>query len=670
MHVAVAAVTVTCYYYHYSIVDQLPRQSGRGNGGSGCCRRLQFWPLTRRRRLGSTPRTLDHSFHSYGNQASSILACYNHISTGDDDYVPFSMDDSRRADEDDDVLARALNSEKVMGEVQWLLDEMDRVQNQRSQDHFTATTSTDTVSIATTTTEQTSSARHALLPTDRSKEYSRLENQELQRVEASLTPLDPTRARTSEKNMLCPVSTSASSPALVNDARSKLISYIADDPHILNNTALVQVLMKVDSQCRSELLELIVGNNMLPRGNDANQHNGQQALIQPERAFWNGTACPEYPLPNVTLLPNLSSVEHGQWRNDELLDSTLWRVEQPFTFTARHYRHKPPVTTSYTGTPLDTTHWTISSPRFIPTRDFANLFREAFDPFHLNPAFGLPLRPAAFQQQTDLLHTLLYTRLMHHIARHNVYCTTTDPQETCNYIWTFVCGNLGRMAAAMVLMGHVVSTSKLSQALFENPLQAYLLADSTCFLRVLDESPQAHILQGCYLVRFEAYGFIRSGKVANRSIQTRWNEHKRNSMKKPSGPVVGERANDTGRWSTLQRMFPSKNAPPPPLHHPRQNVLQLGHFEDLELYAGMSFPVQAPHPSIIAQTKGIFVWNAAVREEMRRLHEHDLASFVAYLCELCYRLALEPTQNCDAFSSGFERPLSRSMGGHNRARIR
>jgi hypothetical protein len=205
------------------------------------------------------------------------------------------------------------------------------------------------------------------------------------------------------------------------------------------------------------------------------------------------------------------------------------------------------------------------------------------------------------------------------------------------------------MAAAMILMGHVIPEDALRaelQADQYNPDRC-LLSDWTNFVSLECGSSALETLQGCYLMHFESKGFIYSGKVGNRPFKDRRVEHQAKACKSAETKLQG------GKQRPLYYLFPSRRTYTGPI------------FEDLKFLAGLSFSVRDPHRSLFCtDMTGIFQWDDRVLDEINRRHwrrtlKEKQVDFVAYYCELAYRLALSQWVNLDTSSTGFERILKR-----------
>jgi hypothetical protein len=276
---------------------------------------------------------------------------------------------------------------------------------------------------------------------------------------------------------------------------------------------------------------------------------------------------------------------------------------------------------------------------FVPTQEFVDQIQEAFDLYKINPSLKLggPIDLDALQSQTRLLCALLEERLDHHVNKSTM---GQSQKESC--IWEFTRLNMGRMAAAMIVMGHVAQL-ELNKGM--NNSNVCLLSSRKHFLPLKFGTIPLNAFQGCYLMHSETFGFIRSGKVANRPFKHRLAEHQHKAMKSM------QRSLD---HRSVYQAFPSRlNG---------NTRIQLGYFEDLEFFAGLSFPVQDPHKSLyISNGEGIFLWEKSVLDHLKQKRQGQQRSLrqkqtdvVAFFCEFAYRLALSSASNVDRYSTGFE----------------
>jgi hypothetical protein len=206
--------------------------------------------------------------------------------------------------------------------------------------------------------------------------------------------------------------------------------------------------------------------------------------------------------------------------------------------------------------------------------------------------------------------------------------------------------NMERMATAMTLMGHIIPPHELSEAMYDS--RVCLLSNREHFLPLKFGAIPLEGFQGCYLMHSAAGEFIRSGKVANRPFKHRLAEHQRNAMKPPR---TKKRSLDQ---QSIYQTFPSRLS--------KRTGSQLGYFEDLEFFTGLSFSVEDPHKSLyLTNTSGIFLWEKSVLDHLKlkqtwlnRTLPQKQMEIVAYFCEFVYRLALSPSSNMDRSSTGFE----------------
>jgi hypothetical protein len=154
--------------------------------------------------------------------------------------------------------------------------------------------------------------------------------------------------------------------------------------------------------------------------------------------------------------------------------------------------------------------------------------------------------------------------------------------------------------------------------------------------------------EGCYLYYDSKFHeFIRSGKVVNRSFETRHKEHRK------SAELIG--AGD--RRSKFYNSYPTKGS----AHGSNLTNQRRGYFDNLRLYCGLGFNRLTPgHRELFAKEAGVLSWD---EKTLRRLENAKVGGdthitkkqlhMVGYLFELCYDLAIPPENNVSE-SPGFE----------------
>jgi hypothetical protein len=203
------------------------------------------------------------------------------------------------------------------------------------------------------------------------------------------------------------------------------------------------------------------------------------------------------------------------------------------------------------------------------TREYVKLIQDAFDPYNMATS---TIRVAAdkdlaeLQEKANTLTSILQARLLVHIRNR-----VKDSSKHNHYVWQLATSNIGRVAAAMIIFGHV--RNDLTALKFDEC--ACLLASSSKNTFVKAVTPDVLSMEGCYLMLdTESGDFVRSGKVVgkDRSFDHRHKEHSKRALVQGTEDLE----------SLFYRSYPSKNAPVSAVEGVRR-----GYFEDLELCCGL-----------------------------------------------------------------------------------
>jgi hypothetical protein len=279
----------------------------------------------------------------------------------------------------------------------------------------------------------------------------------------------------------------------------------------------------------------------------------------------------------------------------------------------------------------------ISQFHFTIRMDFVELVKRAFDPFEatcLSRGRQIEIDLAKVQEGATTLHDILQGRLARHIEQR------VDEYSRTHWVWQFVRNNVGRVAATMALMDHVIEDIepakwRSNMCLLRDPRKG-------SFVPVANEIES---MEGCYLSFDREMGrFVRSGKTCNpgRTFAVRWREHEECSRKQMLE-------------SRFYQSYPSRSLA-------RANDgMRRGYFDNLQLFCGLGFNrtnLESLKP--LVECDSIFSWKKDVLERIqkksfcgaRNIQDKQL-HMVAYLCEICYELALAPEDNVSQ-SQGFE----------------
>jgi hypothetical protein len=243
--------------------------------------------------------------------------------------------------------------------------------------------------------------------------------------------------------------------------------------------------------------------------------------------------------------------------------------------------------------------------------------------------------------QADLLQTILLQRLDRHISNR-----VQNKEKHSHWCWNWARQNLGHIAAIMTVFRH----SKMDVSHGWDPTVCLLSG----FINFWPASNELANLEGCYLYYDSNDNeWIRSGKVTNRSFQTRHAEHARAARLTTTADTA----------STFYTTYPSSASA-----HIGLCTTRKGHFEKLMQYVGVGFNRKKDHVERYLTTcvdagDGVFAFDGTMKERCGRVNfkgtkmvgERQI-HFVAYLCELGYDLALSSTHNISR-SPGFETPL-------------
>ena len=132
---------------------------------------------------------------------------------------------------------------------------------------------------------------------------------------------------------------------------------------------------------------------------------------------------------------------------------------------------------------------------FKVTDPWIDVVKSAFNPDQM--MHFAPVGAAQIQEQSDLLVKILWARLQSHIRTR-----VEDESKQKSWVWNFARENLGRVAAMMILMQHVIDSLMgvvsrndvcLLRSPYKNSKMVRLTADDG------SRVPAALKLQGCYL---------------------------------------------------------------------------------------------------------------------------------------------------------------------------
>jgi len=212
-----------------------------------------------------------------------------------------------------------------------------------------------------------------------------------------------------------------------------------------------------------------------------------------------------------------------------------------------------------------------------------------------------------------------------------------DLSRQDHFTLRFTRDNLSSMAAAMCLVGHVVShvdTYRLDERLLALPIHAN-------FGMITGDLAE---LEGCYLYFDpQKYKWIRSGKTSgdgkDACFRGRGKKHLENAKSK-----------DEMREHRLYREYPAIGV---------ENLgVSEGNFDNLSMHCGMAYDKKEDITPLIAQdaSDGLFVWSDETLKELKSKSGEPKKlqlDAVAYLWEMCYDLVLAKAENVST-SPGFE----------------
>lgn len=280
----------------------------------------------------------------------------------------------------------------------------------------------------------------------------------------------------------------------------------------------------------------------------------------------------------------------------------------------------------------------ISDNRFTVTNEFVKDVKEVLDPCDAHPLdSSAPLDMADIQEQTDTLHEILRARLVRHVEQR-----INDASKRDHYSLRWAEQNLGRVAAIMVIMGHVkkdiaIAKSNSGTCVLRQPGNTFIIAGTADILEQ----------EGCYLYYdCEDACWIRSGKVVgkNRSFGGRNKEH----------ATMAKEQSMEALKSKFYRTYPSKDAV-------SRGCVRDGYFEDLKLYVGLGFSRKQPEGAkLVTKEGGLLSWEGAILSKLEKASVSKCSALkdkqlhaVGFLFELCYDLAISPHRNVSQ-NPGFE----------------
>ena len=283
--------------------------------------------------------------------------------------------------------------------------------------------------------------------------------------------------------------------------------------------------------------------------------------------------------------------------------------------------------------------------RFTLTEDFVSLVKKAFDPFEVTSlSQDTEINLDEVQTASSLLHDILQERLTRHIQQ------KVEASLSNHWVWRFTRVNIGRVAAAMVLMQHI--KADLEPAKWR-PNHCLLQNVSKGTFVLVDN--QIRDMEGNYLIHDRETGrFIRTGKTCNpgRSFAVRyWG---------PQGHEYWARKQGfTGLDSRFCSSYPARSSAQ------SASGMRRGYFEDLELCCGLGFyrdNKESLRPLVETQVDqdSIFSWESDAVARIQKAKIPGTESIqdkqlhvVACLCEICYELTLSPDDNVSV-SQGYE----------------
>jgi len=187
----------------------------------------------------------------------------------------------------------------------------------------------------------------------------------------------------------------------------------------------------------------------------------------------------------------------------------------------------------------------VKSANFEPCNEWRCLALDGFSSIKFN-IFAMDLDVALWTDETNALSQCLLSRLESHVMSR-----AAETKDT--WIWQFARDNMSRVAALMVLSGHI---HKDVARFRYRPTHCLLIPlTKTCNFRMLVDcsgrvEDHARKLRGCYLCYDTASeDFIRSGK-ASRPFADRVDDHRINS----------KLTNEASMQSNFYLTYPSKEA--------------------------------------------------------------------------------------------------------------
>ena len=194
---------------------------------------------------------------------------------------------------------------------------------------------------------------------------------------------------------------------------------------------------------------------------------------------------------------------------------------------------------------------------FIPTTEYINRVKAVFDPFGATSFPDISI--ADLQEKTLVLSEILLSRLNTHINK------IKDAPKRNNLVWRFVRVNIGRVAASMIIFGHI--TDDFEVACWD-PGLGLLDCDFAKGVFQLVMNSLIGTMEGCYLYYCKVTcTFVRSGSTTGetRNMGIHNTEHHK-SMDDQNGRQVD---------SKFQRSYPTKK------HGKIFDGMRRGYFENL-----------------------------------------------------------------------------------------